>query len=95
MINIKDFDSSLLKIDKKSNKNVGIYNIGYITIKKINDYENIYDLNPLHLMTGGITVHIKQNNGNKYLVFDFSDKNNKVLKKHTELWDEVKIKLKP
>ena len=95
MINIKDFDSSLLKIDKKSNKNVGIYNIGYITIKKINDYEKIYNLNPLHLMTGGITVHIKQNNGNKYLVFDFSEKNNKVLKKYTELWDEVKIKLKP
>ena len=42
MINIKDFDSSLVKIDKKSNKNIGIYNIGYITIKKINDYEKIY-----------------------------------------------------
>ena len=95
MINIKDFDSSLLKIDKKSNKNIGIYNIGYITIKKINDYENIYSLNPLHLMIGEIIVHIKESNGNKYLVFDFSDKNNKVLKKYTELWDEVKIKLKP
>ena len=95
MINIKDFDSSLVKIDKKSNKNIGIYNIGYITIKKINDYENIYSLNPLHLMIGEIIVHIKENNGNKYLVFDFSDKNNKVLKKYTELWDQVKIKLKP
>ena len=42
MINIKDFDSSLLKIDKKIYKNIGIYNIGYITIKKIDDYENIY-----------------------------------------------------
>ena len=31
---IKDFDSSLLKIYKKLYKNVGIYNIGYITIKK-------------------------------------------------------------
>ena len=35
LINSKDFDSSLLKIDKKSYKNIGIYNIGYITIKKI------------------------------------------------------------
>ena len=35
MINIKDFDSSLLKIGKKSYKNIAIYNIGYITIKKI------------------------------------------------------------
>ena len=39
MINIKDFDSSLLKIDKKSYKNIGIYNIGYITIKEIDDYK--------------------------------------------------------
>ena len=48
MINIKDFDSNLLKIDKKSYKNIGIYNIGYITIKKLDDYENIYSVNPLY-----------------------------------------------
>ena len=41
MINIKDFDLSLLKIGKRSYKNIGIYNTGYITIKKIDDYENI------------------------------------------------------
>ena len=35
MTDIKDFDSSLLKIDKKSCKNIGVYNIGYITIKKL------------------------------------------------------------
>ena len=51
MINIKDFDSSLIKIDKKSYKNIGIYNIGYITIQKINDYENIDSVNPLDLVT--------------------------------------------
>ena len=34
MINIKKFDSNLLKIDKKSYKNIDIYNIGYITSKK-------------------------------------------------------------
>ena len=32
MIDIKKCDSDLLKIDKKSNKNIGIYNIGYIKI---------------------------------------------------------------
>ena len=47
VINFKKFDSNLLKIDKKSYKNIGIYNIGYITIKKIDDYENIYSVNPL------------------------------------------------
>ena len=35
MINIKDFDLNLLKKDKKTNKNIGICNIGYITIKKL------------------------------------------------------------
>ena len=41
MINIKNVDPILLKIDQKSYKNIGIYNIGYITIKKIDDCENI------------------------------------------------------
>ena len=49
MINIKKFDSNLLKIDKKSYKDIGIYNIGYITIKKIGDCKNIYSVNPLYL----------------------------------------------
>ena len=35
IINIKYFDSSLLKINKISHKNIGIYHIGYITIKKL------------------------------------------------------------
>ena len=50
MINIKKFDSNLLKIDKKSYKDIGIYNIGYITVKKIDDYESIYIGNPLYLI---------------------------------------------
>ena len=49
IINLKNFESKLLKIDKKSYKNIGIYNIGYITIKQIDDYENIYCVNPLYL----------------------------------------------
>ena len=35
MINIKNFNPILLKIDRKSYKNIGIYSIGYITIKKL------------------------------------------------------------
>ena len=41
MINIKELDSSQLKIDKKSYKNIDICYIGYITIESISDYENI------------------------------------------------------
>ena len=40
-INLKNFESELLKIDKKWYKNIGIYNIGYMAIKKIDDCENI------------------------------------------------------
>ena len=35
MINLKDFESGLLKIDKKHYKGIKIYYIGYITILKI------------------------------------------------------------
>ena len=89
-INIKDFDSSLLKIDKKSYKNIGIYNIGYITIKKIEDYESINSVNPLYLMIGEVIGHIKEKNGSKYLLFDLADENKEILKKYIQLWDEVK-----
>ena len=49
IVDIENFDSSMLKLDKKSYKDIGIYNIGYITIKKIGDCKNIYSLNPLYL----------------------------------------------
>ena len=49
IVDIKKFDSNLLKIDKKSYKDIGIYNIGYITSKKIGDYENVFGANPLYL----------------------------------------------
>ena len=49
MIDIRNFYSNLLKIEKKPYKDFGIYYIGYITIKKIGDYENIRSLNPLYL----------------------------------------------
>ena len=35
MINVEEFDSNLLKLGKKSYKDINIYCIGYITIKKL------------------------------------------------------------
>ena len=73
MINLKNFEPNLLRIDKKSYKNVGIYyNIGYITVKKIDDYESIYSVNPLYLQVNHANGCIKEKNGNKYLIFDDS-----------------------
>ena len=48
IINIKNFHSNLLKIDKKSYKDIDIYYIGYIAIKKLGDCENIHSVNPLY-----------------------------------------------
>ena len=90
IINIEEFDSNLLKIDKKSYKDIDIYYIGYITIKKIGDCENIYSVNPLYLIIGKVDGHIEENNGNKYLVFGSTDENKEVLKKYTEPWDWIK-----
>ena len=42
IIDLKDFDAKLLKIDKKSYKNIDIYYIGYSTIRKIGDYWSKY-----------------------------------------------------
>ena len=89
-INIKNFNSSLLKIDKKSYKNIGIYYVGYITIKSISDYENINTVNSLYLIIDEVDGYIEENNGNKYLTFVSTDKNKKVLEKYTMLWDEIK-----
>ena len=70
MISIKNFELNLLKIDRKSYNNIGIYNIGYVTIKKIDDCENIYSVNPLYLRVNHANEYIKEKNGNKYLIFD-------------------------
>ena len=81
IIDLKNFDARLLKIDKKSYKNIGIYNIGYITIKKIDDCENIYSVNLLYLRTAHANGYIEEKGVNKYLIFDSTDENKELLKK--------------
>ena len=66
MINIKNLDLNLLRIDKKSCKNIDIYYIGYITTKSISDYENINSVNSLCLIVDETDGYIKQSNENKY-----------------------------
>ena len=92
-INIKDFESNLLKIDRKSYKNIGIYNIGYITIKKIDDCQNIYRVNPMYLLVNHTNGFIKQENGNEYLIFDSTDQNKDLLKIYNDVWNGIKNKI--
>ena len=74
IINIKDFHSNLLRIDKKQYKDINIYYIGYITVKKIDDCENINSVNPLYLIIHSATGEFKECDGKKYLVLDSTEK---------------------
>ena len=66
IIDIRNFHSNLLKIDKKPYKDVDIYYIGYITIKKFSDCENIHSVNPLYLTIYSATGYFKEKYGKKY-----------------------------
>ena len=93
-INLKDFDAKLLKISKKSYKNIDIYYIGYITIKKIDDYESIYSVNPLYLRIDHANGYIEEKGVNKYLVFDSTDENKELLKKYNDVFNGIRDTIK-
>ena len=91
---IKDFDARFLKFDKKWYKNIGIYNIGIITMKKIDDCQNIYCVNPLYLIVANASRYIEEKDANKYLVFDSTDENKELLKKYSNAWNGIENKIK-
>ena len=74
MIDIRNFQSNLLKIDKKPYKDIDIYYIGYITMKKFNDCEHIHSVNPLYLIINSATGYFKEKNGEKYLIISMTEK---------------------
>ena len=90
MINVKNVDPILLKLDRKPYKDIGIYNIGYVSIKKIDDCENIYSVNPLHLLVNHDSGYIEEKGLNKYLIFNSTDENKELLKKYNDVWNGIK-----
>ena len=100
---IEEFDLNLIKIDKKSYKDIDVYYIGYIKITKSDDCEKIYSVYSSYLIIAKVDKHIEcksverssagEKNGKKYLVFDFTDENEEVLKKYTDFWDGIKNKI--
>ena len=83
-IDVENVDLRLLKLDKKSYKDIGIYNTRYTTIKKIGDCKNIYSVNPLYLRINHAGGYIERSspekiNENKYLIFDSIDENKELL----------------
>ena len=82
IIDLKDLEPNLLKIDKKHYKGINIYYTGYITIKKIDEHETISRVNPLYL---------RINHASGYI--DSVDKKKKYLK-NTQMF-EMELKTKP
>ena len=74
MIDIKNLGSNLLKINKKSHKDIDIYYIGYIKIKKFSDFENVHSVNLLYLIIKSATGYFKEKNGEKHLILDSTEK---------------------
>ena len=95
MTNPENFESNLLKVDKKHYKSIDIYYIGYITIKKIGDCGNIHSVNPLYLPINQASGYIEEKNGNKYLIFDDSvNENKELLRKYASVWGGIKNEIK-
>ena len=66
------------------------YYIGYVTIKRIGDYNNINSVNPLYLIINEMIGHFEEKNENKYLVLDEINENKEVLNKYKEVWEGIK-----
>ena len=85
IIDLKTFDSKNLKLDKKIYKDLDIFNIGYVTFKKIGDCYDVNSVNPLYLRINNASGYIKEINKDKYLIFGDTDKNKELL----EIYDDV------
>ena len=87
MINIKNFRSDLLKIDKKSHEDIDIYYISYIMINKFSDNENIRSVNLLYLIIHSATGHLKVKYREKYLIIDLTEE-------YEEVWSGIKSEIR-
>ena len=58
-IDLKHFYAKLLKIDKKDYNEIDIYYIGYVTVKKIDNCNNINSVNLLYLMIDEMIGHFE------------------------------------
>ena len=94
IIDIETFDSNMLKLDKKTYKNLDIYNIGYVTIKKNGYGYDINSVNPLYLRIDNANGYIEEINEDKYLVFDVTYENKKLLKRYDDVFNGIMDKIK-
>ena len=75
------------KVDKKNYKHIDVYYIGYITIKKVGDYENIHSVNILYLIIYSARGYFTEKKYNKYLILDSTNK-------YEENWSGIRPEIK-
>ena len=51
-------------------------------------------MNPLYLLVNHASGYIKEKGLNKYLIFDSTEKNKKLLKKYNDVWGGIRDKIK-
>ena len=93
VIELETFDSNKLKLDKKTHKNLNIYNIGYVAIKKIGCGYDVNSANPLYLRISNASGYIKEINKDKYLVFNNADQNKDLLKIYDNVFSGIMSKI--
>ena len=94
IIDIETLDSNMLNLDKKTYKNLDVYDIGYVTIKKSFYGYDINSVNPLYLRINNANGYIDEINEDKYLVFDDTDENKELLKRHDDVFNGIMDKIK-
>ena len=84
LINIKNFNSNNLKLDKKSVLGNDVYYIGYITKKP---QWNVNSVNPLYLTINKIKGHFEEVDGDKFLII--RSENGDIMQKYQEVFDGI------
>ena len=91
---IKTFDSNMWNLDKKSYKNLDIYNTGYVANKKVGYGYDINSVNPLYLRINNVNGYIEEINEDKYLVFDDTYENKKLLERYDDVFNGILGKIR-
>ena len=90
IINLYEFDTIKIKVDKKDFNDIDIYYLGYEHKKKISEYNVINSANPLYLRIININGQFEKGKDDAwYLVISEKD----VYKKLVDIFESIKNKI--
>ena len=87
IINIESFNPNNIKIDENPYKNIIIYYIEYVTIKK---YVKICSANSLYFIFRGVNEYFEKINKSKFLVLFPTNESKEKTKTHKELYNKIR-----